>query len=94
MQDPVHPSKLYNHDNEYLHYEDDWYVTAWQPEQFVFIYYKGNNDAWRGYGGATVYTRASSLPEEYVPDLRRAAAVRACACERLCGGGMFADSQC
>lgn len=24
VQDPVHPGILYNHDNEYLHYQDDW----------------------------------------------------------------------
>jgi hypothetical protein len=27
------------------------------------IYYKGKNDAWDGYGGATVYTKARQLPE-------------------------------
>lgn len=27
VQDPVQPGILYNHDNEYLHYEDDWYVS-------------------------------------------------------------------
>ena len=25
VQDPVQPGILYNHDNEYLHYQDDWY---------------------------------------------------------------------
>lgn len=24
FQDPIHPGILYNHDNEYLHYKDDW----------------------------------------------------------------------
>lgn len=24
VQDPIHPGILYNHDNEYLHYKDDW----------------------------------------------------------------------
>ena len=24
VQDPVHPGILYNHGNEYLHYQDDW----------------------------------------------------------------------
>jgi hypothetical protein len=33
----------------------------------------GNNDAWRGYGGAVLYTRARSLPQEIVPDLKAAA---------------------
>ena len=48
---------LWNHDNEYLHYSDDWYILASKPDEYLLIYYKGNNDAWKGYGGATVYTR-------------------------------------
>ena len=76
MQDEENPAKLYNHGNEYLHYEDDWYVAAWKPDEYAFIYYKGNNDAWRGYGGATVYTRASSFPPEYAAEMQRAAEVR------------------
>lgn len=67
------PAILWNHGNQYLHYEDDWYVIASKPDEYVFIYYKGNNDAWKGYGGAVVYTRAASLPQEYVPELRKAA---------------------
>ena len=87
VQDPQSNSKLYNRDNEYLHYQDDWYaaspvfavvhmhamravscqvelgnnpqpsaskcryVVAWKPDEYAFIYYKGNNDAWKGYGG-------------------------------------------
>lgn len=31
---------------------------------------RGNNDAWRGYGGAVVYTRAAALPPDIVPELR------------------------
>eukprot|EP00892_Ulva_mutabilis_P007563 jgi/Ulvmu1/5179/UM021_0196.1 len=73
LQDPVHPSKLYNHDNDYLHYEDDWYVVSWRPDEYAFIYYKGNNDAWLGYGGATVYTRAAEFPKAYEPEMRKAA---------------------
>ena len=42
--------------------EDDWYIIASKPDEYIFIYYRGNNDAWKGYGGATVYTRASALP--------------------------------
>jgi len=68
------PAILLNHGNEYLHYEDDWYVLASKPDEYVFIYYRGQNDAWKGYGGATVYTRERSLPEAYVPELREAAA--------------------
>ena len=48
---------MWNHDNDYLNYQDDWYILASKPNEYVLIYYKGNNDAWQGYGGATVYTR-------------------------------------
>ena len=27
LQDPKQPGVLYNHDNEYLHYQDDWCLT-------------------------------------------------------------------
>lgn len=37
------------------------------------MYYIGNNDAWRGYGGAVVYTRDAKLPESLRPRLREAA---------------------
>lgn len=53
----VSPAYLRNDGNEYLHYTDDWYILASKPDQYVVIYYRGNNDAWKGYGGATVYTR-------------------------------------
>jgi hypothetical protein len=56
-QDETKPAVLYNHGNEYLHYEDDWYILAQKPDEYVVVYYKGNNDAWQGYGGAVVYTR-------------------------------------
>mmetsp|Transcript_20176 Transcript_20176/g.60860 ORF Transcript_20176/g.60860 Transcript_20176/m.60860 type:complete len:491 (+) Transcript_20176:281-1753(+) len=67
------PAVLWNHGNAYLHYEDDWYILASKPDEYVMIYYIGNNDAWKGYGGATVYTRESKLPEKYIPELREAA---------------------
>jgi violaxanthin de-epoxidase len=73
VQQPDNPAILLNHGNEYLHYEDDWYILASKPDEYVFIYYRGQNDAWKGYGGATVYTRESSLPEAYIPELREAA---------------------
>ena len=57
VQDENNPAVLYNHDNEYLHYEDDWYILGYKPDDYVLIYYIGNNDAWKGYGGATLYTR-------------------------------------
>lgn len=62
-QDPQKPAVLYNHDNEYLHYKDDWYIIASKPDSYVVVYYKGSNDAWDGYGGAVVYTRARQLPK-------------------------------
>ena len=54
------PALLWNHGNEYLNYEDDWYILASKPNEYVVIYYKGGNDAWKGYGGATVYTRCTA----------------------------------
>ncbi|KAK9827472.1 hypothetical protein WJX74_004500 [Apatococcus lobatus] len=68
------PGLLLNHDNDFLHYQDDWYIVAYKPNEYAFVYYKGNNDAWKGYGGAVVYTREAALPEKYVPVLREAAA--------------------
>ena len=58
VQDPQNPAHLINHDNDYLHYEDDWYIVDYAEDgnkdgvpPFAFVYYIGNNDAWRGYGG-------------------------------------------
>ncbi|XVF57005.1 hypothetical protein PTKIN_Ptkin06aG0167900 [Pterospermum kingtungense] len=77
VQDPNYPGVLYNHDNEYLHYQDDWYIISSKIENkqddYVFVYYRGRNDAWDGYGGAIVYTRSATLPESIVPELERAA---------------------
>ncbi|GMI65117.1 hypothetical protein HRI_000181000 [Hibiscus trionum] len=77
VQDPNYPGILYNHDNEYLHYQDDWYIISSKienkPDDYVFVYYRGRNDAWDGYGGAVVYTRSAVLPETIVPELERAA---------------------
>lgn len=44
-----------------------------QPDDYVFVYYRGRNDAWDGYGGAVVYTRSAVLPESIIPELERAA---------------------
>lgn len=74
VQNPDSPSILSNRGNEYLHYEDDWYIIGYKPDTYVFVYYQGNNDAWKGYGGAVVYTKARSLPTELVPELEAAAA--------------------
>ncbi|WCJ43695.1 Violaxanthin de-epoxidase chloroplastic [Euphorbia peplus] len=77
VQDPLQPGILYNHDNEYLHYQDDWYILSAKMENssddYVFVYYRGRNDAWDGYGGAVVYTRSAVLPESIVPKLEAAA---------------------
>lgn len=77
VQDPSQPGILYNHDNEYLHYQDDWYILSSKiegtPEDYIFVYYRGRNDAWDGYGGAVVYTRSAVLPESIIPELEKAA---------------------
>ncbi|XP_030475455.1 violaxanthin de-epoxidase, chloroplastic-like [Syzygium oleosum] len=77
VQDPEQPGILYNHDNEYLHYQDDWYIlsskTENKPDDYIFVYYRGRNDAWDGYGGAVLYTRSAVLPDSIVPELERAA---------------------
>lgn len=49
------------------------YVLASEPDEYVFVYYRGQNDAWKGYGGAVVYTKAAKLPQQYVPALKAAA---------------------
>ena len=80
VQDPKQPAHLINHDNEYLHYQDDWYIIDYAEDNnkdgvppFAFVYYRGANDAWVGYGGAVVYTRYAKLPPEIIPRLREAA---------------------
>ncbi|KAL3160389.1 hypothetical protein ABBQ32_010714 [Trebouxia sp. C0010 RCD-2024] len=70
----ANPAMLYNGGNDYLHYEDTWYILASKPDEYVVVYYIGNNDAWKGYGGGTVYTRAPSLPDQYVPEIKEALA--------------------
>lgn len=77
VQDPKYPGILYNHDNEYLHYQDDWYILSSNvensPDDYIFVYYKGRNDAWDGYGGSVLYTRSAVLPESIIPELQTAA---------------------
>jgi len=75
--DPERPGVLYNHGNEYLHYEDDWFILDHSDETekdkgFILVYYRGRNDAWDGYGGAVLYTRGNGVPEGIVPRLRAA----------------------
>jgi violaxanthin de-epoxidase len=79
VQDPNQPGHLLNHDNEYLHYQDDWWIIDYEPDSnsqntppFAFVYYRGSNDAWDGYGGAVVYTRDAKLPTSLLPRLRAA----------------------
>ncbi|KAL6132451.1 hypothetical protein ACLB2K_064694 [Fragaria x ananassa] len=78
VQDPNQPGILYNHDNDYLHYQDDWYILSSKienkPDDYIFVYYRGKNDAWDGYGGSVIYTRSSVLPQSIVPELEKAAA--------------------
>ncbi|KAL3678908.1 hypothetical protein R1sor_021864 [Riccia sorocarpa] len=77
VQDEKQPGLLKNHGNEFLHYQDDWYILASQiknkPDDFVLVYYRGSNDAWDGYGGAVVYTRSRTVPKSIIPELKRAA---------------------
>ncbi|OMO84678.1 Violaxanthin de-epoxidase [Corchorus capsularis] len=44
-----------------------------KQDDYVFVYYRGRNDAWDGYGGAIVYTRSAVLLESIVLELERAA---------------------
>ena len=78
--DPKQPGHLLNHNNEYLHYQDDWYILDYATDNnkegvppFCFVYYRGSNDAWDGYGGAFIYTRDAKLPPALLPRLRVAA---------------------
>lgn len=72
IQDPKNPAHLINHDNDYLHYKDDWYIVDYEPDDFVLVYYKGSNDAWDGYGGAFLYTRSPTVRPELKPRLEKA----------------------
>ena len=62
VQDKKQPGLLLNHDNEFLHYQDDWYIIDCEYDNnkdgippFAFVYYRGSNDAWDGYGGKKVF---------------------------------------
>lgn len=72
VQDKSNPAIMYNHDNEYLHYKDDWYIVDYEPNDFILVYYRGSNDAWDGYGGAFLYTRTPSVRPELFPRLTAA----------------------
>jgi violaxanthin de-epoxidase len=80
-QDPADPAHLINHDNEYLHYKDDWYIVDYEYDNnkdgvppFAFVYYRGSNDAWDGYGGVVIYTRDATFPDALKERARAAAA--------------------
>ena len=75
VQDKENPAHLVNHDNEYLHYKDDWYVLDFDDDKdngYVLVYYRGSNDAWDGYGGAFLYTRKPTVSPEIIPKVTEA----------------------
>ena len=72
IQDKQNPAHLINHDNDYLHYKDDWYILDYEKDNFVLVYYKGSNDAWDGYGGAFLYTRSPTVDPALIPRLETA----------------------
>lgn len=72
-QDDKSPAILHNNGNEYLHYQDDWYIPGYKEGKYVFIYYRGTNDAWDGYGGAVVYATRPDLDPAIVPELEEIA---------------------
>eukprot|EP00897_Mesotaenium_endlicherianum_P003199 jgi/Mesen1/2907/ME000175S02063 len=65
VQDPQQPGIFYNHDNEYILSSK----IDNTPDDYVLVYYRGSNDAWDGYGGGFLYTRAKTVPEKIVPEL-------------------------
>lgn len=67
VQQKDNPALLLNHDNEYLHYQDDWYILDAVNDSHILVYYRGRNDAWVGYGGAVLYTRSPTVPQSIVP---------------------------
>lgn len=44
-----------------------------KDDDYIFVYYRGRNDAWDGYGGSVLYTRSKTVPETIIPELERAA---------------------
>ena len=45
------------------------YILGERPGEWVLIYYRGNNDAWDGYGGATVYSTNPVLDKKYFAEI-------------------------
>ena len=61
-----------------LHYQDDWIVPkdgfyVDEEKGVAFVYYRGTNDAWDGYGGAVVYATDPILRPEFIPRMKAAA---------------------
>jgi len=61
-----------------LHYQDDWIIPkdgfyADEEKGVAFVYYRGTNDAWDGYGGAVVYATEPTLRPEFIPRMKAAA---------------------
>jgi hypothetical protein len=44
-----------------MDYVDDWTILAFEPNEYIVVYYHGGNVAWKGYGGLNVYTRCVLL---------------------------------
>jgi hypothetical protein len=40
-----------------MNYVDHWTILAYEPDEYVVVYYHGSNVAWKGYSGLNVYTR-------------------------------------
>jgi len=78
VQDKDQPGILYNGvppyapANEFLKYQDTWYILAAKPEQYAVVYYRGSNDAWDGYGGAVIYTRDEKFPKRFTNEIDEA----------------------
>eukprot|EP00232_Nephroselmis_pyriformis_P028863 CAMPEP_0182857786 /NCGR_PEP_ID=MMETSP0034_2-20130328/3249_1 /TAXON_ID=156128 /ORGANISM="Nephroselmis pyriformis, Strain CCMP717" /LENGTH=515 /DNA_ID=CAMNT_0024989063 /DNA_START=126 /DNA_END=1673 /DNA_ORIENTATION=- len=75
-QNPSNPGKLQlDGSQEFLGFVDDWYILGAQLDgkasDYILVYYRGNNDAWSGYGGATVYSRSDKLPKQQVPRIKK-----------------------
>jgi len=57
------PGVIYNF-YDYMNMVDAWYVLDFKADEYILIYYRGDSDAWVGYGGATLYTRSGTIPTD------------------------------
>jgi violaxanthin de-epoxidase len=69
VQDKKQPGVLFNGGNDFLHYEDTWYVLGSKKDEYLVVYYRGSNDAWDGYGGGTIYTKTKTLDKKYFAEI-------------------------